>query len=254
MLPADSEFMSLNEVLAQIKKALDERKPFSLVRVGDGENIVLAQDTAMKLEEVLQLSWAVAANNGEKGVTLPNLKLRDELAEAINKADIVGIPYWEKDPIIASDKLKRPLTEAVFSMLKIKPKKVCHTFVNRVFAQKKEFWAVLKGKRIMLVGNWADPVKDILKAAPYSLNIAYTSKLSHYDQIDTVLKHVIRKKDKIDIVLISCGVNAAILAPRVAKETGKVALDFGKSLMFIVKQKAGLEHSSHQANENLLKE
>ncbi|MNG16788.1 hypothetical protein D3C84_1007280 [compost metagenome] len=31
-----------------------------------------------------------------------------------------------------------------------------------------------------------------------------------------------------DIALLSCGVNAVVLAPRMANEIGKVAIDFGK--------------------------
>ncbi|WP_174819882.1 GT-D fold domain-containing glycosyltransferase [Paenibacillus koleovorans] len=248
----DRTFLTVAEVLKSIQRALDRRQPFSLVRVGDGENIVLAQDSVMSLEEVLATKWAIGANKGEKGVTLPNLKLRDEMVECLNKANIVGIPFWDNDPIIADPSLKRALTEKTFEALHVRPKQVCHTFVNRVFAQKPEFWSMLEGKRVALISGWADQVSEILSGPPYNLQIAFTINFKHYRKMERALVKMERKKDQFDIALLSCGVNAVVLAPLIAEQTGKVALDFGKSLMFIVKKKAGLEHSSHQATKDML--
>lgn len=251
MIP-DEQFLKVNQVMAIIKEAIDHKKPFSLVRVGDGENLILAQDTVMTIPKVLKKGWAKAANEGKKGVTLPNLQLRDEMVAAIKKADLVGIPFWANDPIIADQIVKRPLTEAVFKHFKIHPKKICHTFVNRVLTQKKEFWRLLKGKRILLIGSWADQVKPILKKAPYELNIPVTYPFLNYDQMKETLTKVIEIKDQFDIALVSCGVNAVVLAQQIAELTDKVSLDFGKSLMFIVKNKAGLKYYSHRANLKLI--
>ncbi|MDF2653088.1 MAG: hypothetical protein K0Q73_8893 [Paenibacillus sp.] len=248
----DRTFLTVNEVLKDVRTALKENKPFSLVRVGDGENIVLAQQTAMTVKQVLQTKWAIHANKGQKGVSLPDLKLRDELASGIQRADIVGIPFWNNDPIVADHNLKRELTEKVFRHLNIQPKRICHTFVNRVFAQKNEFWSLLKNKRVVLISSWAGPVSRILRKNPYKLNIVFTIDFKDNQQIKKTLKRMRKRKDDFDVVLLSCGVNAVILAPAIAEQTGKVALDFGKSLMFIVEEKAGLEHSSERANKNMI--
>lgn len=251
MIP-DEQFLKVDQVLAIIKEAIEQNKPFSLLRVGDGENIILAQDSVMTIPEVLNRGWAKAANEGKKGVTLPNLKLRDEMVEALNKADLIGMPFWENDPIIADQIVKRPLTEAVFKHFNILPTKICHTFVNRVLTQKKEFWSLLKGKRILLIGSWAEQVKPILERAPYGINIAFTYQFTNYNQIKQTQAKVLEIKDEFDIALVSCGVNAVVLAQKIAELTGKVALDFGKSLMFIVQKKAGLNYYSHRANLKLL--
>jgi hypothetical protein len=252
MIVEDRAFLTVNDVLQAVRTALKEEKPFSLVRVGDGENIVLAQQTAMTVKQVLQTKWAIQANKGMKGVSLPNLQLRDEVASGINRADIVGIPFWNNDPIRADNNLKRELTEKVFQQLNIQPKQICHTFVNRVFAQKDEFWSLLRDKRVVLISGWAAPVSRILRNKPYKLNIAFTIDFKDYQQTNKTLKRMRKRKDDFDVVLLSCGVNAVILAPAIAEQTGKVALDFGKSLMFIVEEKAGLEHSSKKANMNLI--
>lgn len=253
MLKPDNEFLTVNQVLRKIKRALKEKKPFSLVRIGDGENVVLAQNSVIPIDEVLKIRWAKLANEGKKGVILPNLELRDEMVAAIKQADMVGIPFWENDPIVAHQEIKRPLTENVFEHFNIKPRRTCHTFVNRVFAQKPEFWAMLKGRRVLLISDWGDSVKEILQKEPYGLNIALTIKFTDYKQINRTLRKVSKNKDEFDIALISCGVNAVVLAPKIAQLSGKVSLDFGKSLMFIVKKKAGLKYSSYQAKKNLLR-
>jgi hypothetical protein len=248
----DRDFLKVDEVLDLVRTAVKEKKPFSLVRVGDGENIVLAQNSAMSVDKVLKTGWAKLANKGKKGVSLPNIKLRDEMAAGINQADIVGIPFWSKDPIMADRRLKRPLTEAVFKHLGIRPKQVCHTFVNRVFAQKKEFWDMLGEQRVVLISRWAEPVKQILAEPPYQLHIAFTIDFQNYTQINETLKTMEERKDDFDVVLLSCGVNAVLLSPAIAGLTDKIALDFGKSLMYMFEEKAGLTHSSAKANEKLI--
>lgn len=249
---SDKDLLTVDQVLHILKEAAQQEKPFSLVRVGDGENLILAQDTMIPIEEVLQNGWAKAANRGEKGVTLPNLELRDQMVEAIKKADVVGIPFWQNDPIIAKQASKRPLTETVFKYYNIQPKQLCHTFVNRVFSQRKDFWSLLQGKRIIIISGWADEVRPILMKEPYGLNIVYSISFTNYNQMQDTIGEILERKDEFDIALLSCGVNAVVLAPQIAQLTGKIALDFGKSLMFIVKKKAGLKYSSRRANCNLL--
>lgn len=251
MIP-DQDFLKVDQVLNILKKAIEQNKPFSLVRVGDGENYILAQDSVMPIQEVLQNKWAKAANEGKKGVTLPNLKLRDEMVKSLKKADLVGIPFWNNDPILASQTSKRPLTEAVFKYFDIQPKNICHTFVNRVFSQRKDFWRLLKKKKILLIGEWADKAREILKEKPYSLNIAFSYSFVHYRQMQETLEKIAAVKDQFDIALVSCGVNAVVLSQQIAELTGKVAIDFGKSLMFIVQKKAGLKYYSYRANKKML--
>src|SRR5690606_22682420 len=62
------------------------------------------------------------------------------------------------------------------------------------------------------------------------------TKLIRIDRFEEIPK-VLRKMERVecDIVLISAGVNAVILAERLASEQGRVAVDFGKSAVFMVK-------------------
>ena len=53
----DKKLLSELEVLRQIHRALRQKKPFSLVRIGDGENIVLAQGKFLSNKELEQTYW-----------------------------------------------------------------------------------------------------------------------------------------------------------------------------------------------------
>lgn len=230
--------LNSEQVLARIKEALDHQRPFSLIRIGDGENVIMAQKSVWSLKEVLRTPWAKRANNPvrtrsarlghkEKGVTLPNLKLRNQMVRSVRKADIVGIlPI--KDKIKAPKRVRRPLTNKIFRFYKLKPRFTCDAFINREFASRQEFWEVLRGKRILLVTEHAKKLKEVLQSDPYHMVIAGTITFTHFKQMGRTLKIVKGMKDQFDIALISCGVNAVVLAPEVARLTGKVAIDFGK--------------------------
>lgn len=59
-------YLEIDEVLKRLKLALDQHQSFSLIRIGDGENLVLSQDTVWPMEKVLQERWAVKANLGQR--------------------------------------------------------------------------------------------------------------------------------------------------------------------------------------------
>jgi hypothetical protein len=223
-----SVYLELNDVLHKIDQALADRKPLSLVRVGDGENIVLAQRSVWTLRRVLRERWAIKANNGEKGVTLPNIKLRNELVKSIKAASIVGLLPMDDEQIKAPSYLKRPLTNRIFRYFKLNPDVQCHACVNREMPSSDLFWRILRRRRILIITRNPEPLKEMLEQKPLGLHVAYTIPFSHYNQIEETINIVEAIRHNFDIALICCGVNAVVLAPRIAKLTGKVAIDFGK--------------------------
>lgn len=115
------KYLEMDEVLKRLKLALDQHQSFSLIRIGDGENLVLAQDTVWPMEKVLQERWAVKANLGQKGLFLPNTELRDAVAEAVSKASITGILPYDDESIKAPSYMKRELTDQVFAHYALSP-------------------------------------------------------------------------------------------------------------------------------------
>ncbi|EFM10413.1 conserved hypothetical protein [Paenibacillus curdlanolyticus YK9] len=223
-----AKYLNLKKVLDTIERALYEVAPLSLVRIGDGENLVMAQQSVWSISKVLREPWAIKANQGEKGVTLPNLALRDEMVRSIKEATIVGLLPLDDDQIKAPDYLKRKLTNEIFSHYQLNPTMRCHACVNRMMPESDKFWRMLKHQRILLVTRNPAPLEALLTSDRYKLNVTHKIAFSHYDQIKSTMKEAVAVRNRFDIALLSCGVNAVVLAPRIANETGKVAIDFGK--------------------------
>lgn len=93
MLEADSTTCSVtllddSTVIDSIRRAVDLREPFSMIRINDGEAVALAFDDDMWLQDVtyLQSHWG-----GERMPLRAISEVRDDLLLAIRNADVVGI-------------------------------------------------------------------------------------------------------------------------------------------------------------------
>ena len=134
----------------------------------------------------------------------------------------------------APTRFKQALTNRIFDYFKLQPK-TCYIFCNRKMVSYRYFWKIIHQYRTLLISKWADEyAKQITsKYADLPPQIVGTINFEHYDQISTVLKKV--GKYEFDLALISAGVNAVILAPAIAKRYNKVAIDFGKTMMYTVR-------------------
>lgn len=237
----DRSLLSTDQVLGLIGNALNSRTPFSLIRVGDGENLCMSQASVLKHEEIMQERWAqLTIETRSKGVRLPDIGLRDALIRAVKSADLVGIHPWNDKFISTYDRLKRPLAERVFKYHRIQPKLTCNASVTRVFPQNRMFWNMLTGRRVLLISQWATRLRPILTAKPYSLSVVDALPFDFYNKIPLVMAGARKLRGQFDIALVSCGVSAVILAVDLATELGCVAIDFGKASQFMVEKKAGL--------------
>ncbi len=229
-------FLSNHEVLSIIEQHMNEKKPLSLIRIGDGENIVLAQKRVWPIRKVLRTKWArESRRSNQKGVRLPNIRLRNKMIRALRRATIVAIPRKHDKEIQASQRVLRPLTEKCFKKYKIKPKRVCHTFINRHLPEKQAFWEMLRGKKVILISKWAKKFRKYVKRNYRNYNIKIKPvRFSNFKQIKPVLRRV--KRMKADLVLVSAGVSALILVDKLAHIQQRVAVDFGKSPMLILQK------------------
>ncbi len=225
-----STTLSLPAVLRHILRALKHKQAFSLVRIGDGENIVISQNSVWPIKKVMREPWA---KRKDKGVTLPNLKLRNQLVQSIRLATVVGILDKNDRVIRAPRYLKRRLTDQVFRYYKLHPRLTCNAIVNRVMPYQPLFRKIVKGRRILVINRNPRSIKKVLERPPYHANVTVTIRFTHYKQIRSALRKAARHKHAFDLALITCGVNAVILAPRIARMTGKVAIDFGQAPKFV---------------------
>lgn len=237
----DKVLLPVDKILGLIESAIAKRTPFSLVRIGDGENLCMAQEAVLSQQAIMREAWARAsATTRQKGVRLPDLKLRDTLLNAVRAADLVGIHPWDDRIILTESRLKRPLAERIFAHYKIKPRRLCNASITRIFPQNRRFWTALKPARVLLVSRWAARLRPIVTAAPYHLTVAGCVPFDFYNDVPKVLKAAASMRGRFDVALVSCGVSALVLAVKLARQTGCVALDFGKASQFMVEGKAGL--------------
>lgn len=96
------------DTIERIRLAVAAREPFSLIRLGDGEAIVLSFGNEMSLDDLsyLQSHW------GADGVTLGDVaEVKADLETALSGADLVGIRNDVVDVSMPDDLLERTGSE-----------------------------------------------------------------------------------------------------------------------------------------------
>lgn len=138
------------------------------------------------------------------------------------------------DEVRAPEEFKRPLTDKIFDHYRLKPAQLCHVFVNRKMVSHGLFWEILHKHRVLLISKWAHEFRQLVLREYSQLRPKIVGAIDFHDfhQIPLVLKEA--GKYNFDLALVSAGVNAVVLAPRLAKRTGKVVIDFGKVMMFFL--------------------
>jgi len=214
----DQDFASLNEITKRMRYCLRNGVGFSLVRVGDAENQVMAQGHIFSEEEIRDIWWA--QNIEWTGITLPNYAARDRVIDSIKRADMVGVLHQEEAP------LWRLLTEEIFTNCKIKPKQLCYAFINTYFPDSHDFLTIINEHKLLLIGNASYHFAGILRNK-FGISQVAAIPITNFDEIDRTL--ILSDRVEYDLALISAGSNALILATELA-ERGKVAIDFGRAL------------------------
>ena len=213
------------EVYLLINSALDEKKDLSLVRLGDGEGIALAQGLCKTEEELKKYNFLEYA-----GLTPPDYQARDELAIAIRTADLIGISANLMEDF-------QPLTCKALQQhsIKIKDLTITTANINRSLFQEGYFKAIIKkeGLKITLVGNKAIELAGVLKN--YCNITGIVSPVNGVKGIPRVLEEL--KNHNFDLLLVSAGIPAVIICAKAAKILNCVALDFGHMADQIVEHK-----------------
>ncbi len=205
------DFAGVPTIVNQIADALAGHKPYSMVRIGDGENIVMAQEKVLSLEWISShVGWSHSA--GYCGAALPNLELRDRMVKAVKQADMVGV--------FAGD----DLTQRIFSAYDIKPRSICYAFDNLYMPMYKPFVELIRRYPPLLVGNPAERFAAYLHAK-LGIIVPGTVAINGYNELDTCIKQMAAIPHEWS--LVSAGCNALVIADTMAYEYGKVSIDFG---------------------------
>ncbi|MGO4110919.1 GT-D fold domain-containing protein [Paenibacillus sp. YAF4_2] len=218
--------LTVEQVGDRIIHALDEQQPLSLVRLGDGELLTLAQEIVMPVETVRRegkfLEYA--------GVKVPDLDIRNRLAEAVLGADIVGIPRTRMPNY-------QPLVSPVFRAYSIPfaNRQWTDSLVNYGLCQAGYLMRILRNRRVLVIGNMAEPLSAVLAGSGIAIAGMITPVNGARDAVRIV--ELARHYD-FEIALVSAGIAAVLITEELARLTGKVAIDFGHMANAIVKGEA----------------
>ena len=151
--PQILKLLGAADVGQRIEYAMNSNSPLSVVRLGDGELITLAQEVMMDEEQVRRdgyfLSYA--------GVHIPDLAARDQLLEAIKKATIVGIPILRMANF-------QPFAFSVFKAhgIDYRHLQLTSSTINYSLYLESYLSRILVHRKVLLVGDTAPELAQIL--------------------------------------------------------------------------------------------
>jgi len=228
LLPLGIRLTSTAEVFDELENAIRDRTPYSVVRLGDGELMTLAQDIVMPAEQTaVQAAFLPYA-----GVTPPDIASRDLLASAIRQATIVGVPLSRR-------KQFQPLLFPVLRghHLDIRSMRITSSTINYSLYQEGLLQRLLQGKKLLLIGNASPGLAGILSAGGFWVT-GVIAPVRGMADINRVVMEA--GAADFDLALVAAGIPAVVIASRIAAELGKAAVDFGHLADGITKRELSL--------------
>lgn len=222
------KLLTADETASLIRSALSSGHPLSLVRIGDGELLTLAQDVVMSCDEVKRkgpfLEYA--------GVHIPDAGARERLADSIRRASIVGIPKLRLPNF-------QPLTVPVFRAhgLSLEKMNLTLSTINYELFTHDRWIPLLKDRKVLAIGRKAGELTRKLTEAGMRMETPIT-EVNGVNDVSRVMELV--RERRFDLALVCAGIAAVIIAENIATQLGKVALDFGHLADSIVNGEAPL--------------
>lgn len=209
------KMITAEEVYFKIVNSLDKQSSLSLVRLGDGEGIALAQGYCKTEKELLKYDFLKYA-----GISTPDYQARDELAEAVKKADIIGIPASlmpDFQPLVCK--------ALQYNGINIANLTITPANIHQYLFHLQYFKKILQknNNKIVLIGNLAGELAQILRKY---CNI--TGVITPVNGIKAISKIIVSlKKYNFNLLLVAAGIPAVIICSKAAAQYKCVALDIG---------------------------
>lgn len=209
------QLAGVSEIRDLLWTAIVEKRPLSLVRLGDGELLSLAYDTVMSPAEVDELGAFLPY----AGVPVPDASVQRSLINAIKEADYIGVPVSRKP---AFQMLMFRICKHY--QLPIREMKLTTSTINFSLYHTGYLIPLLYGRRILLIGNKAVSTAQVLREK--GINVTGTIyPVSNFSDIEKVLASCCEYE--YDIALVAAGVPAVVICQQIASTYRKVAIDIG---------------------------
>lgn len=215
----EKDMLYLDDILDLIENAMQNQEPLSLGRYGHIE-IAYLGCTYFPHWTYLYEPYSLYS-----GATAPISTIKDDLEISLRSTDIVGFhASWGK---AWEDRETARMTSELVSLMEVKPKYVCSAFITHEMIKNDRFWKILENKRVVLIGRRSAEATDAFTLR--GAKVTYTTLLEGYEEIEKVYYELSTREDW-DVAFVSAGIPATILAPRLAKQTKKIVIDFGHAL------------------------
>ncbi len=203
------------EIGEQLLQAVQSGTPYGLIRLGDGELLTMAQETAMEDSEIRRIGFFLPY----AGVEIPDRTARDRLLTGMREADAIGIPLSRK-------RAYQPLLLQVLRAhgLDYRSLPLTHSLVNYELYRQGYINRLLDAGRVLVIGNLAQDVADKLRSNGNRVSGAVQPVRGMAD-VPRVLSDI--EKHAFDFALVSAGIAAIPIVTHIRSVLGKVAIDFG---------------------------
>lgn len=206
--------LSVKQVAATFQQALEEKKPLGHVNLGDGEIMFLAHPQIPGFETLRSPS---GIDPYLKYITDQNI--RDNVLQGVLHADIVGMPAYLYTG-------NWPAAEYFLDYYSIPVQRICDSYMGRLLHSDGILYDILKGKSVFLVGNHIGGLTPILEK--HQIKVSGQTEVNYFEDIPRV-KDCLGNAE-FDMALLSAGIPTLILAPWIAENLGRCALDFGSAI------------------------
>lgn len=215
----EKNMLEASQVFHLIDQAITEKKSFSLARFGIGEISYLRwpENTWMIHQFKRYEKYA--------GVSSGYGKIKKELVASLKQSDIIGVISPHRLEFFGKQ------MKAVFQQLTFNPARCCSAWVFQDYIKQQSIWPWLKAKKMLLIGRRAKEAYDVF--VKRGINVVGTIEINSDLEIEKVVNDV-TSIDHWDVALISAGIPATILAPKIAVASNRVAIDFGHSLDLLI--------------------
>lgn len=218
----NKHFLEKNDLLQLLRNVSKDKESLSLARFGHGElsymNHKINSDLAAEFSYYQRYCGATTTYN----------KIQEDLTEALRTTDVAGL--FTKSEVDVDHKWI-DLTEETLKYSKCSPKKICSPWIPKKLAQSKDFWEWLKFQRVVLVGRRAMEAEVIFRNR--GVDIVNCFPFEGFEQINSLQGRIVSIPEWI-VVIISAGVPATVLAPKLTRAKKCIALDFGHTLDWLI--------------------
>lgn len=219
------QLLSAPQVFQMAKQSVDQGAPFSLVRLGDGELLTLAQGKVLSETEIARLGAFLPY----AGVNIPDYDARDLLLHSMQHCSVIGIP----DKRLKTYQL---LAVQIFRAYNIpyRTLQLTNSLINYQLYDQSYLQYLCAGRKVACIGNLATPLANRLREQGYHV----TAVIEPVGGIHAAMKAVeIAGEKDFEIALVSAGIAAVVICEQLASRYGKVAIDFGHLADRIVSSK-----------------